>query len=161
MQFRSQSPAETRAIAAALGAALGAAGGVVSLSGALGAGKTVFAKGLAGALGLDERRVASPTFVIACEYPLALAAGPERLVHADFHRVASARELAEAGLEDWLGDGTLLLAEWGERFAYALPADRLDVSIAAGELPESRILTAQARGPRSEALLEGWSSRWP
>lgn len=161
MQFRSQSPAETRAIAAALGAALTPEGAVISLSGALGAGKTLFTKGLAAALGLDERVVASPTFVIAGEYPLARLAGPERLVHVDFYRVESALELEQAGLDDWLAAGTLLVAEWGERFPEALPADRLDVSIQAGEVPTFRTLTVQARGPRAQALLERWSRRWP
>lgn len=160
MQFRSQSPTETHAIASALGAALTPEGGVVSLSGPLGAGKTLFVKGLAAALGLDERHVASPTFVIAGEYPLATGGGLARLVHVDFYRVESLAELENAGLEDWLAEGTLLVVEWGERFPEALPEDRLDVSIRGGELPASRILTASARGPWSRGLAERWSSRW-
>jgi tRNA threonylcarbamoyladenosine biosynthesis protein TsaE len=161
MRFASQSPADTRRVAAALGAGLQRDGGVVSLTGSLGAGKTLFVKALAGALGLDERSVASPTFVIAGEYPCARPSGPGRLVHADFYRVESAAELEAAGLFDWLEPGTLLIAEWGERFATALPDDRLEISIATGEVPESRILEARALGPRSQALLERWSKRWP
>jgi tRNA threonylcarbamoyladenosine biosynthesis protein TsaE len=161
MRFTSQSPAETRRIAAALGAALDAGGGVVSLTGGLGAGKTLFVKALAVSLGLDERTVASPTFVIAGEYPCPRLGGPERLVHVDFYRVASEAELEAAGLLDWLEPGTLLIAEWGERFSSALPSDRLDISIASGEVPESRILEAEALGPRSQALLARWSKRWP
>lgn len=161
MRFASQSPAETRRIAAALGSAFDAQGAVVSLMGALGAGKTLFVKGLAGGLGLDERAVASPTFVIAGEYPCARSGGPQRLVHADFYRVGSEPELEAAGLLDWLEPGTLLIAEWGERFSSALPADRLEISIASGEVPESRILEAAALGARSQALLERWSKRWP
>jgi tRNA threonylcarbamoyladenosine biosynthesis protein TsaE len=160
MRFASQSPAETRASASALGNAVDSAGGVVSLTGGLGAGKTLFVKALAAALGLDERAVASPTFVIAGEYDCARPGGPERLVHVDFYRVRSEAELEAAGLLDWLERGTLLVAEWGERFASALPNDRLDISIASGELPESRILEAHALGPRSQALLERWSTRW-
>ncbi len=161
MRFVSQSPADTRRAAAGLGGALGREGGVLSLTGALGAGKTLFVKALAGALGLDERVVASPTFVIAGEYPCARPDGPERLVHVDFYRVASEAELEGAGLLDWLEPGTVLIAEWGERFAAALPDDRLEISIASGEVPESRILEARALGPRSQALLERWSKRWP
>jgi tRNA threonylcarbamoyladenosine biosynthesis protein TsaE len=160
MRFVSHSPADTRRLAAELGAALDAGGAAVSLSGALGAGKTLFTKALAGALGLDERGVASPTFVIAGEYPLARPGAPERLVHADFYRVESEAELEDVGLDDWLAAGTLLVAEWGERFPLALPEDRLDVRIASGELPESRTIDAEARGPRSRILLERWSSRW-
>ena len=161
MRFASQSPADTRRIAAALGASLDANGGVVSLTGALGAGKTLFVKALAGALGLDERVVASPTFVIAAEYPCPPGDGPARLVHVDFYRVESELELETAGLLDWLEAGSLLIAEWGERFATALPLDRLEISITSGEVPEARILEAQARGSRSQALLERWSRRWP
>ncbi len=160
MRFASQNPADTRRIGAELGAALGVDGAVISISGALGAGKTLFTKALAGALGLDERLVASPTFVIAGEYPLVRAGSPGRLVHVDFYRVESEAELEDAGLDDWLAEGTVLVAEWGERFPLALPEDRLDVRIASGELPESRIMEAEARGPRSRALLERWSRRW-
>ncbi|HEY8122845.1 MAG TPA: tRNA (adenosine(37)-N6)-threonylcarbamoyltransferase complex ATPase subunit type 1 TsaE [Myxococcota bacterium] len=161
MRFASQSPADTRRLAAALGAGVDGAGGVVVLSGALGAGKTLFVKALAGALGLDEHAVSSPTFVIAGEYPCARAGGPERLVHVDFYRVADELELEAAGLLDWLAPGTLLIAEWGERFAALLPSDRLEISIASGEAAESRILEAEALGPRTQALLERWSKRWP
>ena len=160
MRFASQSPAETRRLGAALGAAVGPEGGAISLRGALGAGKTLLVKALASGLGIDERGVSSPTFVIAAEYPCARAGAPERLVHVDFYRVASVAELEAAGLDDWLAEGTLLVAEWGERFASALPEDRLEISIASGEAAESRILEAAARGERSRALLERWSKRW-
>jgi tRNA threonylcarbamoyladenosine biosynthesis protein TsaE len=160
MRCVSLSPADTRALAATLGAAVGSEGGAISLTGALGAGKTLFVKALAAAFGLDERAVASPTFVIAGEYPCARPGGPERLVHVDFYRVESEAELEAAGLDDWLGEGTLLVAEWGERFPSALPADRLEISIASGESAASRILEVRARGERSQALLERWSERW-
>ena len=161
MRFDSQSPADTRRIAAALGAACEAEGGVISLSGPLGAGKTLLVKALAAELGIEERAVASPTFLIAGEYATARAAAPWRLVHVDFYRVESEAELEAAGLLDWLEDGTLLIAEWGERFSAALPADRLEIRIARGEAAESRILEAAALGPRSRALLARWSKRWP
>ncbi len=161
MRLRSQSPVETRAIAAALAASLEGEGAVVSLAGPLGSGKTELVKGLAAGLGLSEREIASPTFVIAGEFPLAGAGGLARLVHADFYRIESVEELEDAGLADWLTADTLLIAEWGDRFPQALPADRLDVRIEAGDFPASRILEAEARGPRSRALLERWSRRWP
>jgi tRNA threonylcarbamoyladenosine biosynthesis protein TsaE len=161
MRFASRSPADTRRLGAALGAGIGPEGAVVSLSGALGAGKTLFVKALAGALGVDERAVASPTFVIAGEYPCSGPGRPARLVHADFYRVADEAELDAAGLGDWLEPGTLLVCEWGERFAEALPDERLDISILSGEVPESRILEARARGERHAALLERWSERCP
>jgi tRNA threonylcarbamoyladenosine biosynthesis protein TsaE len=161
MRFVSQSPAETLRIGAALGEACDADGAVISLSGPLGAGKTLLVKALARALGVAERAVASPTFVIAGEYPTSRAGAPWRLVHVDFYRVESEAELEAAGLLDWLEHGTLLVAEWGERFSAALPSDRLEIRIARGEAAESRILEAAALGPRSQALLARWSKRWP
>ena len=60
--FVSRDPDETRAIARELGRAIGADGAVLALIGPLGAGKTVFVKGLAEGLGVDPRGVSSPTF---------------------------------------------------------------------------------------------------
>ena len=129
----------------------------MSLGGALGAGKTVFAKGLAEGLGLPEERVTSPTFVIAQELPT--PRGP-RLVHADWYRVEHAEELDAAGLDDWLAPGTLLVVEWGERFPEALPSDRLEVHLEAEGESERRI-TARAGGPEAEALHSCWRARCP
>ncbi len=68
MQWTSRNPEATRATARALAASVGREGLLVGLIGPLGAGKTVFAKGLAEGIGIDPEVVASPTFVIACEY---------------------------------------------------------------------------------------------
>jgi tRNA threonylcarbamoyladenosine biosynthesis protein TsaE len=134
---------------------------VVVLAGALGAGKTVFAKGVALGLGIPEEQLASPSFVIAAEFPSACATGPARLVHADAYRVVHAEELEAAGLFDWLAPGCLLLLEWGDRFPESLPADRLDVHLSVGAAPEQRRVEARAGGPASRALLEAWIQRCP
>lgn len=158
MPWRSRSPDETRALARGLaGCAAAQGGGVVILEGALGAGKTVFAKGLAEGLGLTADRVASPTFVIAQELPTPAGL---RLVHADWYRVEHAEELEAAGLSDWLAPQTLLAVEWGERFPEALPADRLEVRLAA-EDEAGRRIEARAGGTDSEALLACWRKRCP
>lgn len=161
MPWRSRSPDETRALARGLAARAAArareAAVVVTLHGALGAGKTVFAKGLAEGLGLPPERVASPTFVIAQE--LATPAGP-RLVHADWYRVEDEAELEAAGLADWLAPGTVLVVEWGERYPDALPADRLEVRLEAEDATTRRI-EARAGGPASERLRAGWRERCP
>ena len=128
MSWVSQSPAETVAFGRALAGVTPAAGAVIVLSGPLGAGKTVFAKGLAAGLGLDPDALASPTFVIANEYPTA-DAPVERLVHVDCYRVEDAGELEMAGLHDWLAPGTLVVVEWGERFPEAWPAGHLRVGL--------------------------------
>jgi tRNA threonylcarbamoyladenosine biosynthesis protein TsaE len=168
MSWTSRSPDETRRIARALGASLLPVGGgiVISLVGELGAGKTVFAKGLAEGLGIDAAAVSSPTFVLAQELPT--AAGM-RLVHADFYRIESAAELEMAGLDDWLAADALLLVEWGERFAGSLPADRMQVRIeraqggdrsGGGVDPDERRIQATAGGVDSSSWLEGWQESW-
>lgn len=159
MPFRSRSPDETRALARALAGCVGEEGLVLTLAGSLGAGKTVFAKGLAEGLGLDPDRVTSPTFVIAHE--LATPRGL-RLVHADWYRVEHEEELEAAGLADWLASGTLLVVEWGERFPEALPADRLAVRLEpepSGDAGARRI-EARPGGEGAEAALSCWRNRW-
>lgn len=148
-----------------LAGAYSGGGGVVVLSGPLGAGKTVFAKGLAHGLGIASERVTSPTFAIACEYPVAAPAGGAgvgRFVHVDGYRLASARELEDAGLLDWLAPDTLVAIEWGERFAPALPADRLEIVLS--RAPEAsrptddslREIRAVATGAASESVRTQW-----
>ena len=166
MRWTSRSPAETRALARGLAGALDSDGVVVGLVGPLGAGKTVFAKGLAGGLGLDERLLASPSFVIAGELPLAPDAPVERLVHADFYRVEDSVELEMAGLADWLAPGTLLLAEWADRFPQELPDDRIEVQIdpsESGGILERAVRALALGGPGSvsERVLGRWRVRCP
>jgi tRNA threonylcarbamoyladenosine biosynthesis protein TsaE len=159
--WRSPSPDETRALARALAGAIAADGEVVSLVGPLGAGKTVFAKGMAEGFGLPAALLASPTFTIAQEVPLpARAGGPRRLVHADCYRIESAGELEAAGLSDWLAPGTVLITEWGDRFAAAFGAERLEVRIREHD-DGAREVAATAFGPRAERTLARWRERCP
>lgn len=144
----------TRAAGRELGRAIDRTGAVIALVGPLGAGKTVFAKGVAEGLGVDPSAVASPTFVIANEYP---TPGGRTLVHVDCYRVAGAAELEAAGLLDWLAPGSVVLVEWGDRFPEALPADRLVVELSRGGPDASRReLSAVASGPAAGALLARW-----
>jgi len=147
MPWRSRSPAETRAAAAALARAAGPEGLVVILVGDLGAGKTVFAKGLAEGLGIAAERVASPTFVIASEYT---GTGGRRFVHVDAYRIGSEAELEAAGLLDWLAPGVLVAVEWGDRLRAALPADALEVRLAAAG-PEASARSAASAQPAASA----------
>lgn len=134
------------------------AGLVVVLSGPLGAGKTVFAKGLAEGLGVPPDDVTSPTFAICSEYPTPRGL---RLAHVDGYRVADAAELEAAGLLDWLAPGTVVVVEWGERFADALGPDRLAVEISppdfSGQLTRRR-LNAVACGPAASRVLARWEA---
>jgi tRNA threonylcarbamoyladenosine biosynthesis protein TsaE len=157
--WRSRSPDETRALARGLAKALGDEGLVVSLVGALGAGKTEFAKGLAEGLGLPAAALASPSFTIASELPLPRPAGAlRRLVHADWFRVGSPAELEAAGLDDWLAADALLAVEWGDRFPDQLGAEQLEVRFEE-EADGSRRVEAHASGARAAAVLARWSAR--
>jgi tRNA threonylcarbamoyl adenosine modification protein YjeE len=128
-EFESSSEEETRAAGRALAAEL-RTGDVVSLTGGLGTGKTVFVRGLAEGLGADPDAVASPTFALLHEYDCARAGGL-----LDLYRVPDdERELAEIGLPDLL-DGKIGAVEWPGasasrvlRFRYRVALETADPS---------------------------------
>lgn len=150
--FRSPGPEATYRLGRALGTAVGRGGAVIALEGELGAGKTLFVKGLAAGLGLAPEAVSSPTFVIAAEHPRPEGAA---LVHLDLYRLERAEELDAAGFTDALAPGNVVAIEWADRFPEALPADRLSLRImrdaAAGA--DARRLDVRALGGRSRVLL--------
>lgn len=86
------------------------------LSGELGAGKTLFVRGLARGLGLDEMHVNSPSYTIVNEYP-----GEKPMYHFDLYRLGDSSELVEVGWEDYLSKKGLVVVEWGERADEFLP----------------------------------------
>ncbi len=157
MRFHSRSPDATQSAAGLLAASLPREGLLVVLSGPLGAGKTLFAKGLAQGLGVAPEAVTSPTFAICSEYDLA---DGRRLAHLDGYRLESTAELEGAGFLDLLVAGTIVLIEWGERFRDALPADRLEIEISRpDEIPTQRRLDAVACGPAASRVLKDWGAR--
>ncbi len=87
-------------------------GVVFLLKGELGGGKTVFAKGLGEALGIEEN-VNSPTFVICAEYPLERE-GWKYFRHYDLYRIEKEFELDEIGFKESLGKGVVAAVEWPE-----------------------------------------------
>lgn len=95
---------------------------LIGLSGELGAGKTTFIQTMAHELGVAET-VTSPTFVIQKNYPV--DGQPfARLVHVDAYRIEHAEELQVLNFAETLADSeNLILLEWPERVADALPAD--------------------------------------
>jgi len=115
------SVAETFTIAEELGRTL-KAGAFVLLRGDLGAGKTVFVRGLAAGLGADPEAVTSPTFVLIQHYK-----GPLPLVHADLYRLDSSAAVNDLGLEE-LGNGAVVAVEWAERLPHP-PEDAITVKI--------------------------------
>ncbi len=103
------------------------AGDVVILSGPLGAGKTVFARGMADGLGLDPRAVHSPSFAMVTEYRLESARCA--LVHVDLYRIDDPREIEELGLSDCLGSDSVMAVEWGEKLPARMREGAIEVVI--------------------------------
>src|SRR5690349_13495555 len=131
----------------ALGARLGKelrAGDVVVLSGPLGAGKTVLAKGIADAMDVDGA-VISPTFVLARVHP-ARRAGAPAMVHVDMYRLLEhstidlLAELDSLDLDTDLTDAVVVV-EWGEGLAERLSERHLDVRLSYDSDSETRTAT--------------------
>ena len=112
-EYTTHSAAETVALGRKLAAKLKPPKLVV-LRGELGAGKTTLVKGIAeGFQAAAEEQVTSPTFTLVHEYR-----GPKANVfHVDLYRVDTERELETLGLDDLFDERSVLLIEWGEKFA--------------------------------------------
>jgi tRNA threonylcarbamoyladenosine biosynthesis protein TsaE len=134
-----RSTGETLELAHAVGELL-RPGDVVSLVGDLGAGKTVFARGVARALGVTEV-VVSPSFTIVREYE-----GRVPLVHVDVYRIDAVQELHDLGFEEVVRDDAVTLVEWGDKVDGLLPGDRLDVCLAPGATDDERVVEIEGHG---------------
>jgi len=152
---------EMEGAARALAEHIGFEGLVIGLDGPLGAGKTVFVRGLARGLDLDVDQVASPTFTLANEYWL--DSRGERLqhglVHLDFYRIEREEELHSTGFFDYLRLDRVVAVEWASRFRTALPNDRIEIEITrlTGEGDESvRRIDVCGRGAFMAKLISGW-----
>ena len=86
---------------------------VVLLDGDMGAGKTVFAKGVARGLGIEEE-VTSPTYAYMNDYD-------GRLFHYDCYRIESVVQAENLGLADYFEMGGVCLVEWAQNIAPLLP----------------------------------------
>lgn len=129
------SPEETQAVAASLIHLLMGKQGVrgtstiVALRGDLGAGKTVFVKGAAKALGVTET-VTSPTFVVERRYPLPEGVVWRNLVHIDAYRLENEDELYALGWERVATDpGNLIMIEWPGQVGFGVPERAVWVDI--------------------------------
>ena len=143
---RTEGPEQTHALGVALGRAA-FPGAVIALSGDLGAGKTVLAKGIG--RGLDvPTRVQSPTFVLVQAHP----DGRLPLWHCDLYRIGDGAEVGNLGLDDLIGADGVVVIEWAERFPALLPGDHLAIHL--DGTGDARTIALRATGPR-HAVLEG------
>jgi tRNA threonylcarbamoyladenosine biosynthesis protein TsaE len=131
--LRTRSEAETERVGEQLAGGL-RPGSVVGLCGPLGAGKTALVRGIARALGVDERAVHSPTFLTAAEY-----AGRHRVVHLDLYR--HGERLPDP---DWLAEllegDAVAVVEWFEHLGPAAPEGAIVVRIDYAAGPDERVL---------------------
>lgn len=138
---------ETLALAADFARAL-KGGEIIFLRGPIGAGKTVFVKGVAAALGLKSSPT-SASFSLMKEYKNKT----RRMFHIDLFRLEEG-EVFNLGFEEMLeDDGAIILAEWPDPIRHLLPADRLEMDFILKEGDE-RVIRLASFGRVSHALLE-------
>lgn len=119
-------------------------GMVICLNGDLGSGKTVFTKGFAQALGIDE--VTSPTFTIIKEYE-----GELPLYHMDVYRLEDTSE--DIGIEEYFDKGGVTIIEWADMIKNILPEERLDIKFKiTGE--NTRVLVLVPHGEKYISICE-------
>lgn len=134
VDITTSSPAETMAWAAQFAAGL-RGGETIALTGELGAGKTVIAKGIGRGLGVTDD-VISPTFNYILEYR-----GRLQLFHADLYRIESAAAFRALGLDEYFDRGGVFLIEWAERVRELLPPDTLWIELEFGDGAQTRRIT--------------------
>lgn len=117
-RWTTRSEEETRGLGRTLAREL-APDGVLLLSGELGSGKTVLARGIGEGLGIDPREVQSPTFTLIREHQ----GRDGRLVHVDLYRLEP-EQTAALGLEELLAGPGVKVLEWAERLPFAVPGAR-------------------------------------
>lgn len=101
---------------------------VVLLEGELGAGKTIFVKGIAAGLGLkDVHQVCSPSYTLINIYQAKYT-----IFHIDLYRLSKDSEIFDLGWEDYLGQGVIIV-EWAEKINFGLKAMRVTLDIEEGD----------------------------
>lgn len=119
---------------------------VICLDGELGSGKTVFVKGFAKSLGIDEN-ITSPTFNIIKEYQN----GELPLYHMDVYRLDEIEE--DIGIKDYYNKGGVTIIEWSELIKNDLPEERLEIVFKIID-ENTRVLYFKPHGRVYEELCE-------
>ncbi|MEW5758532.1 MAG: tRNA (adenosine(37)-N6)-threonylcarbamoyltransferase complex ATPase subunit type 1 TsaE [Candidatus Omnitrophota bacterium] len=121
---------------------------VLALTGELGSGKTVFAKGLAFGLGIKKEKVISPSFVLMQEYKTKFS-----IYHFDLYRVKDLRELYLIGFEEYLDGCGVSIIEWADRARELLPKEYLLINFRINN-NKSRTIEFKPHGPRYINLIK-------
>lgn len=121
---------------------------VICLQGDLGSGKTVFTKGFAASLGIEEA-VTSPTFNIIKEY----TSGELDLYHMDVYRLDG--KVDDLGIEEYYHKDGVVIIEWSDMIKDYLPEERLEIKIKLSDEDENtRIILITPYGQAYEDLCE-------
>lgn len=140
------SESETEQLAAQLARAL-KPGDCIALHGQLGAGKTRFVRGLAQGLNINPAQVSSPTYVLMQEYTHSGSWGGEgAIVHIDAYRLPEGDDLSSLGLDAHELEDAILVVEWAQRIADALPDDRFEITITHANNNERTIVIEPPKG---------------
>lgn len=119
---------------------------VICLIGDLGSGKTIFTKGFAEALGIDEN-ITSPTFNIIKEY----TGGESNLYHMDLYRLDG--DVRNLGIEEYYEKGGVVIIEWADMIEDYLPEERLEIRFKIVD-EDTRVLLFKPYGTKYEELCE-------
>lgn len=122
MVIESHSPETTYEVAREL-ASKAKASDVYCLTGDLGVGKTIFTKGFAKGLGIDEH-ITSPTFTIVNQYD-----GAMPLYHFDVYRIADPEEMYEIGFEEYINGKGICFIEWANLIEELIPSEATWITI--------------------------------
>jgi len=122
MNCTTHSPEETRELGARFAADL-KPGDILALNGPLGSGKTCFVQGIARGLGVTERYITSPTFVLVREYQ-----GRLPLYHIDLYRLAPGIEIGMLGLDEYLDGDGITAIEWPKKMGEGLLGRTINIS---------------------------------
>ena len=147
LRLHTATPEETEALGRRLGGLL-RAGDVIALSGDLGAGKTVLARGIAAGAGAAGH-VASPTFTFLREYH-----GPVTIYHADLYRLDRPQQLEDLGLDEILDGNGIVVLEWAEKARPLLPPEHLWITIRFMNSEDTRQLAFSPKGARYVEIIE-------
>ena len=120
-------------------------GMVICLNGELGSGKTVFVKGFASSLGIQEN-ITSPTFNIVKEYEN----GEMPLYHMDVYRLEETDETI--GFQDYFNSKGVTIIEWSDIIEDKLPEERLDIKFKVVN-EETRVITLEPHGQKYEDVV--------
>lgn len=128
------------------------AGDIICLFGELGSGKTVLAKGIAQGLGIEGRKVVSPSYVLIRQH----SKGKIPLYHFDLYRLKTPDDILALGYEEYLNDEAVSVIEWADRLSYLMPKEFLKVELFV-KADSKRKLKFNAVGRRYKELLRSIS----